>query len=716
MRSDQSVTSRSRSPGLSPVTGMLKTTVASPPPVTITEPPQKTLASKTPSTSRAPPRKPPLAMHKSTNNLKSNASSGSNSPATLTPRLPGYRAATAAGGASSPSPSGQPASAAGSSSPNASPRLVRPATARRQGEAATESSAAPRRSSYVGPQVRPMSSMSSVSALSPGPPLRASRPGSTIASANAHAYAYASSAAGASEPAPRPSSPASAKFFHANDLKPSRKPTPGPQLQPPKLFKADASHSAPATAPILANPASTTHLTPRLPSQSTRPSSPVGSPQSAYTGGSVRGVKFVYANGTEEVLEPRGKATSTSEGSSRPPSPNPLSPGLQSSSSSTSKFQTPPGSTVGTLSPSQPVNSPTAQRPQLGVGRKSSVGSTSRHGRAHSIGANGLPQEIFLVPEALRSPVSAPRPTGSNGAEEIYMAPAALTLKMREELAANARQERKVMDLEISNNSLLAINRTIERKMRKQNSELRRYRRLARSGQFQPKTPPSSSSKRRSSKSTADDVDYITNEIDGDLLDEEEADRDAGDEDEDDDEEDEEDEEDEDEDDDLSQSSADENDPNSTTGGATSKRKRTIARTDRDKVSAELSKHQALLEASAKTNASLKRCTYMIEELIKEANKALTYKVAASEVKIGGRILGSDNEDEGDEDDEEEDDDNGRGENGGCGDGNETETEAETDDMTGTEAETTDDSREYSDGKDDVDTETEDEGHSSQID
>ena len=52
------------------------------------------------------------------------------------------------------------------------------------------------------------------------------------------------------------------------------------------------------------------------------------------------------------------------------------------------------------------------------------------------------------------------------------------------ELAANARRERKVLDLEISNSSLLAINRTLEREMRKQSAELRRYRRLSRSGRL----------------------------------------------------------------------------------------------------------------------------------------------------------------------------------------------------------------------------------------
>ena len=69
-------------------------------------------------------------------------------------------------------------------------------------------------------------------------------------------------------------------------------------------------------------------------------------------------------------------------------------------------------------------------------------------------------------------------------------------LDQMNELAANARRERKVLDLEISNSSLLAINRTLEREMRKQTAELRRYRRLSRSGRLS--VAPTSKSQRRS--------------------------------------------------------------------------------------------------------------------------------------------------------------------------------------------------------------------------
>ncbi|KAK2067856.1 hypothetical protein P8C59_001561 [Phyllachora maydis] len=54
------------------------------------------------------------------------------------------------------------------------------------------------------------------------------------------------------------------------------------------------------------------------------------------------------------------------------------------------------------------------------------------------------------------------------------------------ELVASARRERKVQDLQITNASLEAINRTLERQLRKQTAELRRYRRLSRSGPVRP--------------------------------------------------------------------------------------------------------------------------------------------------------------------------------------------------------------------------------------
>lgn len=279
------------------------------------------------------------------------------------------------------------------------------------------------------------------------------------------------------------------------------------------------------------------------------------------------------------------------------------------------------------------------------------------------MGGNGAIQEVFLVPEALRSPVAPPR--SSPGDEpNLTVNPIAMTMKMREELAANARRERKVMDLEISNASLLAINRTLERKMKKQTSELRRYRRLARSGDLKPKAAPKKKASRTSAASTTEIFEEGEEKVNENV----EVEAEEGTE-----ETDEEEEEDEEE-----SSSGDET--------KSYKGKRALVSTDKDKVSAELQKHQALLDASAKTDALLVRCEFMIDEMMKEARKALEYKVAASDVKIGGRILRSDDEEE------EEDEDEGEDGEAGVGVGlDERMAETETEDGLTTEGDTTDD-------------------------
>src|SRR5258705_391241 len=58
------------------------------------------------------------------------------------------------------------------------------------------------------------------------------------------------------------------------------------------------------------------------------------------------------------------------------------------------------------------------------------------------------------------------------------------------------------MDLEISNASLLAINKTLERELRKQSAQLRRYKRLARSDRLS--TAPSIADLRSTDLPTAE--------------------------------------------------------------------------------------------------------------------------------------------------------------------------------------------------------------------
>ncbi|KAF2755509.1 hypothetical protein EJ05DRAFT_478503 [Pseudovirgaria hyperparasitica] len=201
------------------------------------------------------------------------------------------------------------------------------------------------------------------------------------------------------------------------------------------------------------------------------------------------------------------------------------------------------------------------------------------------------------------------------------------SLQKMNELAANARRERKVLDLEISNSSLLAINRQLEREVRKQKAELRRYRRLSRAGRF-------STSTARTSSGEYFDIDDsesldILNEVDEDA------------------------EEDEDEEQSLSESSAEDED---LSPDALAERDARHAFKDEKRLQLDLSRHKELLVDSQKMNQSLKRCLGWTEELIAEGRKALEYKVKVSDVKLGGRVLqATEHENDYNDDDEEND-------------------------------------------------------------
>jgi len=193
--------------------------------------------------------------------------------------------------------------------------------------------------------------------------------------------------------------------------------------------------------------------------------------------------------------------------------------------------------------------------------------------------------------------------------------------------AANARRERKVLDLEISNSSLLAINKTLERELRKQSIELRRFRRLSRSGRLS-----LAPARRTASGQSASTLGTVT-ELDGD----EAAPSDIGDESDlddnlDDDDDDHEDEEEEDYSVRLNNSGS----LTSPTGRA-----RQRAR-DEKRLILDLSKHQQLLIDSQKLSQSIKRCLTCTEELIRDGNKALDYRVGIGDVSLGGRVLNHD--------------------------------------------------------------------------
>ena len=187
-------------------------------------------------------------------------------------------------------------------------------------------------------------------------------------------------------------------------------------------------------------------------------------------------------------------------------------------------------------------------------------------------------------------------------------------LDQMNELAANARRERKVLDLEISNSSLLAINRTLEREVRKQNTELRKYRRLSRSGRLS--IGPSSRS--ASGKKVMHLMTDVGMESD-DLL--SVSDTEGNDEHE----------------NGLSDdsSSSTKSRPSSLTSRAARNRFQ-----DPRILSLDLNAHRALLLQSQKLNQSIRRCLGHTESLITSGKRALEYKAHYSGVeKLGPRVL-----------------------------------------------------------------------------
>lgn len=174
--------------------------------------------------------------------------------------------------------------------------------------------------------------------------------------------------------------------------------------------------------------------------------------------------------------------------------------------------------------------------------------------------------------------------------------------------ALNARTERKILDLEISNSSLLAINRTLEREMRRQNAELRRYRRLSRSGRLS--MAPSNRSVSGGGLSATSEADEGMSEFSfhppedlSDISDDDSVDETA-----------------------LSPDSLAEHDS------------RQQAR-DEKRFYIDLAKHQEVLVTSQQMDHSIRRCLGWTEELITEGRKALEYCVNISDIELGGRVL-----------------------------------------------------------------------------
>ncbi|KAF2192312.1 hypothetical protein K469DRAFT_716831 [Zopfia rhizophila CBS 207.26] len=239
------------------------------------------------------------------------------------------------------------------------------------------------------------------------------------------------------------------------------------------------------------------------------------------------------------------------------------------------------------------------------------------HNENRIVSNGSLPESTASAPTPPKEPLSGlPSPNPQSPAKSTSGQSA---LERVNELAANARRERKVLDLEISNSSLLAINRQLEKEVRKQKAELRRFRRMSRAGRFS--TDTVTSNLEGFSAIGASEI--------GDLSDMDEN---------------------EDEDDEQEEYSSESSvDEGAMSPGALAERDAAYRLRDEKRLQLDLSKHRELLIDSQKMNQSLKRCLNWTEELIKDAQKALTYQVRVSDVKLGGRVLNSEEHPEGED-------------------------------------------------------------------
>lgn len=182
----------------------------------------------------------------------------------------------------------------------------------------------------------------------------------------------------------------------------------------------------------------------------------------------------------------------------------------------------------------------------------------------------------------------------------------------------------QMMDLEISNASLRAINKTLEREMRKQAAELRRYKRLARAGRLS-SAPSISNLISPEDDEEADDAVDIGDETDDTSVADTEGESEFGFDDE------------EGEDTETEQLSEEEEDEDEDgSEGAIDEKHREA---DEKRLTWDLSKHQSLLDASSRMNKSLRGCMFLTDQLIREARKALEHKIRPSDIRLGGRIL-----------------------------------------------------------------------------
>ncbi|KAI9745069.1 MAG: hypothetical protein M1818_001347 [Claussenomyces sp. TS43310] len=354
--------------------------------------------------------------------------------------------------------------------------------------------------------------------------------------------------------------------------------------------------------------------------------------------------KFFHANGTPDLAAPVPHHLPKSATTIPTTTPHSASPRLAQATAGSHSPQQRPASPqrmydIANHSTTQTTPALSSSLPRPSIGRGQSA-PPSKHTRrvsievpprlSHSKAATLSGLDLTPLPRriSITTPLATPPPTadvqdedrqsrGTSAVDESSLSDlhspikAGHSLEHMNELAANARRERKVLDLEIRNSSLEAINRTLERQMRKQSAELRRYRRLSRSGRLSIATAPSARTSIGTLSIIGEDGVASSDMSDDSDLDEEMDE--------------------EDDDSDL--------DDGTLSPGAMAANDLRHRRKDEKRLQLDLSKHQQLLVDSQKMNQSLKRCLGWSEEMIGEGKKALAYSVRVSDVELGGRVL-----------------------------------------------------------------------------
>ncbi|KAI0428909.1 hypothetical protein F5Y09DRAFT_357332 [Xylaria sp. FL1042] len=386
----------------------------------------------------------------------------------------------------------------------------------------------------------------------------------------------------------------SSKFMYANGT-PELRPTP-----PPMLSRASGSGSGPGVT----GPNASKGPTVRSAATLQRPVSPSKLPLHSSS-------SYRNSIGSQSAAAMSTAAASTARVQVSPPPPlMPSTPGLRSPGTATSRSSG--HSRSGSLAMGEGVSEPLKPMasPTMGLFPPANLSPTQAPPLTLA--------SIIQAADEFTEHENETNQTSSPDDQSMLQSPTKSTVSSADpvtELIANARRERKVQDLQIRNASLEAINRTLERQMRKQTAELRRYRRLSRSGHL------SLASTTMSSRVTSGTMSELELDLESlglsDLSEEEPSMQDL-------------------EEESLSETDSISSDMSASVLAARDAKHR---QRDEERLKLDLSKHQQILVDSQKINQSIKRCLDWTEELINEGRKALQYKVRVSDIRLGGRVL-----------------------------------------------------------------------------